>query len=475
VNILFLVNDYLTQPLGVAYLSGVLQQAGHRTEVAALRDVPRQKLLLQEFTPHILCLSLVTGQHSFFLRTAQQIKHNYPHLLILAGGPHPTFYPEFIYEEGIDALCRGEGELSLPSMVDVLAAKGRLPEHLPNWWIKLPSKSVVRNDVGPLIENLDILPYPDRDVFDRAQRGVRRRTIYVMTSRGCPYRCSYCFNHAYNKLYHGKDQVYRQRSVTNLVGELTLLKQKYPLQIIVFQDDTFNLNRAWLKEFANRYPQEIGIPFHCHLRADLLDDAITEMLKHAGCFSVKLGLESAREHIRNGILNRAMSLEEFENACRLLHKHGIRFATENILAIPGSSLDDDCFTYEINCQVKPHHSFATLMQAYPRTDIATYAIKHGFVNSQPHVFPHTFYHDSSINLEDKERRGRLRALFALGVSFGLPVSVVRRLTAYHLRMLYECIDKVWKGYCLRFRIYPYRHGPVDFIRETFQYLCNKYY
>ena len=474
-NILFLTYDYLTQPLGIAYLSGALLQAGHATEVAALHDVPRQKALLQDFKPDLLCLSLITGQHPLFFDAAGKIKTAFPRISVLAGGPHPTFYPECIHENILDAVCRGEAESALPAMVNGLAETGSLPDTLQNWWIKRSDGLVIKNDIGPLIDDLDRLAPPDRTMFDRAHPGIQRRTVYVMTSRGCPYHCSYCFNHAYNKLYAGKGHICRRRSVDSVLGEIRELKRCYPLQIIVFQDDTFNLNREWLAEFAERYPREIGLPFHCHLRADLLDSETAVMLRRAGCLSVKLGLEAGTEHVRNGILQRGMSLEQFETACGLLHSNGIRFATENILAIPGSSFEDDLFTYEVNRRVRPQHSFATLMQVYPRTEIADFAVRSGFVDALDNDFPHTFYEDSTMSLEHKEARGRLRALFAIGVSLGLPVPVIRALAFFRLRRVYELIDRLWKGYCLRFRIYPYRQGLLDFMRETGEYLRNRYY
>ena len=239
---------------------------------------------------------------------------------------------------------------------------------------------------------------------------------------------------------------------------------------MVFQDDTFNLDRKWLHTFCIRYQQEVGLPFHCHLRADLLDEASAGLLRQAGCLSVKLGLESGSEHVRNGILKRSMSLEQFEEACRLLHLHGIRFATENILAIPGSSIEDDLLTYEINRKVRPHHSFATLMQIYPGTGIAEYALEKGFVPGQVTDFPATFYDDSIVEISDKEMRGRLRALFALSVSLNLPVGVVRRLIKLPLRKWFDIMDRFWKGYCLRFRIYPYRQSPLSFVKEVRAYL-----
>ncbi len=346
---------------------------------------------------------------------------------------------------------------------------------VPNWWIKQPDGSISRSDISPLIDNLDELPFPDRDIFDRAVPGHLPVTTYVMTSRGCPYNCSYCFNHAYRELYQGKGPMCRRRSVRNVIEELLLLKKRYPLQIIVFQDDTFNLDRNWLQEFADVYPREINLPFHCHLRADLLDEKTAQLLKQAGCISVKLGLEAGSDYVRNSILKRGMRLDQFENACRLLHRHNIRFATENIFAIPGTTLADDLLTYRINRSVRPHHTFATLMQVYPGTSIASHALQLGLTNTLTTDFPATFYHDSSIAIPDKKKRGRLRALCAIGVSLRLPLPVIKMLISLPLRRFYEFLDRIWKGYCLRFRIYPYNQGLRSFLQDVILYLRGNYY
>jgi anaerobic magnesium-protoporphyrin IX monomethyl ester cyclase len=475
VKIIFLSFDYLTQPLGIASLSAALVQHGHQTEVAALADTLRQEALLRDFKPDILCLSLVTGQHSLFLEKARKIKAVHPQLLILAGGPHPTFYPECIDDDCLDAVCRGEGDSALPALVDAIEKNNGLPKQLPNWWIKQPDGIISRSAISPLIENLDKLPFPDRDIFDRAVPGRLPVTTYVMTSRGCPYNCSYCFNHAYRDLYLGKGTLCRRRSVSNVIEELLLLKKRYPLQIIVFQDDTFNLDRKWLREFSYMYPREINLPFHCHLRADLLDEKTAQLLKQAGCISVKLGLEAGSDYVRNSILKRGMRLDQFENACRLLHRHNIRFATENIFAIPGTTLADDMLTYRINRSVRPHHTFATLMQVYPKTRIADYALEMGYINSLPSQFPATFYHDSAVALPDKEKRGRLRALCAIGVSLRLPLPIIKLLISLPLRRFYEFLDRLWKGYCLRFRIYPYKQGLTSFLQDMILYLRGNYY
>lgn len=474
-RLLFLSFDYLTQPLGIATLSAAVREAGHEAEVAALGDSSRQKSLLRNFRPDMLCLSLITGQHPLFIERARQIKAAHPGIIVLAGGPHPTFYPECIEEPCIDAICRGEGDIALPALADAVDRIGTLPGNMANWWIKGPEGSVSRGDVAPLVADLDRLPHPDRAIYDRARRGAPPVTVFVMASRGCPFNCSYCFNHAYRELYRGRGAMCRRRSVGNVIQEIDQLRRRYPLQIVVFQDDTFNLDRNWLREFADQYASAVGLPFHCHLRADLLDAETADLLQRAGCLSVKLGLEAGREEVRNGILRRGMTLQQFETACALLHKSGIRFATENILAVPGTTLDDDLLTYSVNRRVRPEHTFATLMQVYPRTGIADYALREGFATSAVTDFPATFYEDSAVSISDKAKRGRLRALFALGVSLSLPPAVMRMLSALPLRKAYEFIDRLWKGYCLRFRIYPYKQSVGSFARDVLTYLGGKYY
>jgi len=474
-RLLFLSFDYLTRPLGIAALSAAVRRAGHDTEVAALADSARQKSLLKDFRPDILCLSLITGQHPLFIETARQIKAAYPDLVVLAGGPHPTFYPECIKEPSIDAICRGEGDMALPALLDAIDRTGSLPGKMANWWIKGPDGSISAGDVAPLVADLDGLPYPDRAVFDRARRGALPVTAFVMASRGCPFNCSYCFNHAYRELYRGRGVMCRRRSVGNVVGEITELRRRYPLQMVVFQDDTFNLDKEWLKDFAEGYPGAVGLPFHCHLRADLLDAETADLLRRAGCLSVKMGLEAGSDEVRNGILRRGMTLRQFEAACALLHRNGIRFATENILAVPGTTLEDDLVTFSVNRRVRPEHTFATLMQVYPGTGIAEYALRRGLIASPVTEFPATFYEDSTIAISGKAGRGRLRALFALGVSLKLPVGMMRLLGALPLRKAYEFLDRLWKGYCLRFRIYPYKQDMKSFARDVIAYLRGKYY
>jgi radical SAM superfamily enzyme YgiQ (UPF0313 family) len=474
-KVLFLTYDYLTQPLGIASLASALKQEGHTAEVVSVGDHRRQEHLMSAYAPDILCLSMITGQHTRFVQRARFIRNRLPGIVVLAGGPHATFYPECIEESCLDAVCRGEGDIALPRMVSAIAESGELPAKLENWWIKRPDGAVSKSEVADPIEDLDTLPFPSREPFDRAAPERSPVALYVMTSRGCPYNCSYCFNHAYRQLYRGSGKICRRRSVSHVLSEIEMLKGRYPLQIVVFQDDTFNLNKPWLNEFLDRYPSKIALPFHCHLRADLLDEESARRLAAAGCISVKLGLESGSERVRNGILHRGMSLAQFERACDLLQENHIRFASENILGIPGTTLEDDLLTYEVNRRARPDFAFASLMQVYPRTDMAAFVAREGLVNNPIRRFPESFYEDSSVDIADKPQRGRLRALFALCVGLHVPTGWVSLAIRIPLRKPWEFLDRLWKGYCLRFRLYPCRQSARSFAADLRAYLANRYF
>ncbi len=96
----------------------------------------------------------------------------------------------------------------------------------------------------PYVEDLDSLPFPDRAlVYERDPIAARGKIKHFLTGRGCPYNCTYCFNHALSEIYRGKGQRFRQRSVDNVIEEVRWVRDHYPLEFVVFVDDTFVLSK----------------------------------------------------------------------------------------------------------------------------------------------------------------------------------------------------------------------------------------
>jgi anaerobic magnesium-protoporphyrin IX monomethyl ester cyclase len=252
-------------PLGLLYLSSTLRRAGHevRLAVAAAED---PVAVARQWEPDVVGYSVYTGSQAYYRDLNLQIKAALPGVVSVFGGPHPTYFPEFVEEPGVDAVCLGEGEGAILDLAAALEQGGPLA-NIDNWWFKSDGE-VERNPLRPLEDDLDRLPFPDRELlFDRDSLTRQSGIKHFITSRGCPYDCTYCFNHALGELYRGKGRRLRQASVGRVIEEVRGVRARYPMQFVVFLDDLFIVHVEWLRELAERFPAEVGLPFFCNVRA----------------------------------------------------------------------------------------------------------------------------------------------------------------------------------------------------------------
>jgi anaerobic magnesium-protoporphyrin IX monomethyl ester cyclase len=470
-RILFFAHDLLTMPLGISYLSSIARSLGHRTDVCVLtEDDPVD--LAGRFRPDVLAFSLTSGYHDRYLRLNERLKKVLPDAISVIGGPHATFFPEVIERDGVDVVVVGEGEDAFRELITCIE-RGADYTAVPNVWAKTRD-GVARNPVRPLIQDLDRIPFPDRALYARHTRNMILKTPFVMTGRGCPYQCSYCFNHAYNRLYSFEKRIVRRRSVKNVLEELKDVLSHFPVEIFIFQDDCFILNPSWVREFCAAYGREIRKPFHCHLRANLVTSEIVQSLARAGCLSVKMAIESSDDDIRNRVLRRGMSREQMLEACRLLRESGIRLVTQNIIGNPGETLDGALETLRFNTLCRPQYAFVTLLQPYPRTDIGEYARRAGLLEG-PASVPETFFARTTLRIPDRERMERLRKLFPVAVESRLVLRLLPGLLKLPLDGLWALIDKLWKGYCIKHRELPYHLSLREYFLSLRQYVASSYY
>ncbi|MBN1434331.1 B12-binding domain-containing radical SAM protein [Candidatus Fermentibacterales bacterium] len=478
-RILFLIHDPITAPLGVGYLSTLARSAGHDVGVAALVEQDPVGTA-RAFHPDIIAFGSTSGFHRKYLELNAELARETGAVSIM-GGAHPTFFPEVVTAEQHppDFAVRGEGEHSFLAFLEHMEGRRGLDD-VGNLLYRAEDGSLRANPLNPLIEDLDTVPYPDRGLTSRFGAWEHRKAVFVITGRGCPYDCSYCFNHSYNELYSGLGTRVRRRSVANVMGELHELRGLIPeLQMIVFQDDVFILDHEWVLKFTDSYAREIGLPFHCHLRANLVTREIARALRAAGCVSIKMAIETADDRLRNELLNRRMSRQTIVDACRWVREAGIVLVTQNILGIPTGTLEDDLDTLRLNIECKPAFAFATLLQPYPRTSIGDYCRANGFLDqSSPEAaraLPDSFFDMSPLRIDHKRERERLRKLFALAIEFPFLRAFLRTLLRTPLDGLYDKLDKLWKGFCFKFREFPYRLGFGEFARIVLTYFRSRYY
>ena len=430
--------------LGIMYLSAVLKQAGHEFKVF----IGERNLIksLKKFSPDLIGFSAVTGPHFWDLKVARKIKEVMD-VPIVFGGPHATFFPEVIKEDCVDIVCRGEGEYAMLELANRMEA-GKDIRKIKNLWVKADGK-IYRNELRPLIENLDELPFPDREIYYKKYKFLRNYPMKVfLTGRGCPYECTFCFNHVMKKLYRNKGKYVRRRSVDNVIEEIKQVREKYPLQLIEFMDDTFILNPKWLEEFFEKYRKEIDIPYICYVRADLVNEKIVKGLKQSGCIAVCWGIESGNDFIRNVVLKKKETRHQIFKTARLLRKYGIKMSVYNILALPGETLEDAFETLKLNVKLKVDWPWCSIFQPYPGTELAEYAKRKGYLvtNFNFNNFHYTFFDKSVLKQKNIHEMVNLQKLFFCLAKIPSFISIAKILVKLPLDKLYSLIFTLSFGY-----------------------------
>jgi radical SAM superfamily enzyme YgiQ (UPF0313 family) len=462
-RVLFVAQQIDYEPQGIMHLSSALKAAGHEVELAvgAYQD---PVAVARASQPDVVAYSVITGSQRYYLDVNRRLKAEVPDTFSVFGGPHPTFFPEMVREPGVDGICRGEGEKAMVDLVNGLAGGGaKAVLGLDNW--SFPHNGdTLANPVRPYVADLDSLPFPDRAlVYDRDPIAARSKIKHFLTGRGCPYNCTYCFNHALSEIYRGKGRRFRQRSVDNVIEEICWVRNHYPLEFVVFVDDTFVLSTDWLAEFAEKYPRKVTeggrpLPFFCNTRANLVTAEQVNLLKEAGCHCVSMGIESGNDRIRNGLLKRRMSQEQILEASRLIREGGLHLTTTNMIGLPTSTLSDDFQTLELNIKARPSYAHVFIFQPYPRTELGEFTREHGWMVGTFDDIGEVAWDHSVLKFDEVHKRGLtvLQRFFAIGVEWPRTVPLIKRLMRVPDNPVFWLLNKGWKGWAIKNRVHPVR-------------------
>jgi len=371
-------------PLGVGYLSSILNGNGHKTSLLVLDSFNELKVSgkIKKFKPNLIAITSTSDQIILSKKFVDFIYKKFK-LPIILGGIHATVAPEeCVNILGVTGICRGEGEYAMLEFADALG-KNKEFTGIRNFWFKKNGK-IIKNYLRPLIRNLDSLPFPNRRLmnYQRLLDARKDRDAEFMASRGCPYTCSYCINHTYKKMYANNGKFLRFRSADNVIAEIKEVISRYNVKIITFHDDTFTLNRAWLKRFCESYKKEINKPFFCNSRPDTLDEENIRLLKSAGCIKINIGIESGNDVIRNKILERHINEREIIKSFGLCNKYGIKTLAFNMIGLPYETEENIKETIRLNKKVKPSIIFASIFRPYPGTKLFRLCKKNKWISKR---------------------------------------------------------------------------------------------
>ena len=462
--------------LGVEYLVAILKEAGHEVELlfdSGVGDMefklnflkkfmkPEDVMLekARKFKPQLIAVSCLNNMTTWAKQMCTLFKKEF-NVPVLIGGLQPTMVPEMFMRNDwdVDIICRGEGEdaiLELCNSID----KGQIDYSIQNLWFKKPNGEIVKNEIRSLERDIDTLPFPDKSIF--FEYGAFSTRLYIMASRGCPYKCTYCFNHNYQRLYKDKGNYVRFRKPEKVIDEVVHFKEKYPgIKEVFFYDDNFTLKKIWTLELCRQYKERVyniyKMPFKCLVRADQIDIDVARALKESGCIYVDMGLESGDDYIRNEILKRNMSDEEIINAANCFHEVGLEFTTLNMVGFPGETPEQMLKTIAINQKIKPAAALMTTFFPFPKTDLAERSVREGYINEKNYLQMlegHVSYKEETIlDHPYKKEIMWVWAFFPIAVRYPKLMPLLSRLPPHKsFRFISTFFSTPMRNYIIRFK------------------------
>jgi len=395
---------------GTAALSGALKAMGAETRLIHLNDALYGTLSIEEiaervldFDPHLICFSVMSQQYKYALNIARELKKRFPYPLAL-GGIHATMVPHDVASDNVfDFIGLGECDLALPALVKAIWEDKDLTS-ISNIWVKTES-GYKKNPLGPFPE-LQTLPPKDYELFD-LDRMLEHMNgwMSIITSRGCPYRCSYCFNHEFLNRYRKEAKVkpssyLRRYPIERMINEMAMLKEKHPaIKTFIIDDDLFTLNEKYVIEFCQAYIQaSIKIPFVVNAHVQVFTPSMAQALKEAGCKILKFGVESGSERIRREILRRDMSNDTIYKAFGIAHDAGLHTSAFLMIGLPLEERKDLEATIDMIAGLKPGRFRWAIFYPFPGTDIHKLCVQKDLIDQARMKNLDNFYEASALRL-----------------------------------------------------------------------------
>ena len=363
-------------PIGLAYLAAVLESNGNEVTVldclATDIDHERLKEKLGSFNPNLIGISSMTPMVQSTMLSAKGAKEACPNATVVLGGPHATFMDKEILNEepAVDVVVRGEGEQTLLELTQKIANRENLKD-VEGLTFRSQGQ-IVQNPNRPYIQNLDELPFPAYKLFPLDKYRLFGKLFFpVITSRGCPFQCSFCTT----SRILGKQ--YRERSPKNIGNELELLKNEYNADSFTFYDDTLTLDKKRVFEICDEIKsRKIDVPWDCQTRVDQISEEILAKMKATNCQQVFFGAESGCQDVLDAVKKRT-TVEQNEKAIKMAKKAGLFVAISIIIGYPGETAEMRKQTFDFIRRSEPDDVYLCIATPYPGTDLRLLVEKMG--------------------------------------------------------------------------------------------------
>ena len=369
----FVKDVVISPPLGLCYISSSISHSlgvdADIVDCAILNlDKDGVKNEIKKRDPKIIGISTSTHTYKNALKIASLAKELNSDTTTVLGGPHSSILDrDTLQNEPVDIVVRQEGELTMIDLTNLrVFGKGDISSIRGITYRK--EGSIRRNPDQPLIEDLDVLPFPARHLLPLSLYKV---PATIITGRGCPSRCIFCAAKALS------GERYRVRSPDNVVAETKQMLSEIKPQFLFIADDTFTIFHDRTKEICKRY-KELAIKWVCESRVNTINEMIIKEMVGSGCYMIQFGVESGSQEILDSI-RKGITIEQIRKAVRLCREHGVKAVCSFMIPHPDDTLDTIKQTKSLMEELRDLDAqiFVSLTTPFPGTYLYDNATKLG--------------------------------------------------------------------------------------------------
>ncbi|MCW1309769.1 MAG: radical SAM protein [Candidatus Nanoarchaeia archaeon] len=367
-------------PLGLLYIASSLRIAGYEVKFidSQALNLTTQELKreIKKFDPNVIATMAMTSTLKGALEVCKLAKEVSKEIKTVIGGPHMYIFPkETVSYDFVDFGVSGEGEFRIIELLEFLKGKKKI-QHIDGLTYE-KRKKIHHIPVKRYIKDINLIPFPSRDIIqiNKYYSIISLHPFTTMiTSRGCPFNCSYCFKSPI-------DRYIRFRSKENTIAEIEQCLNNFKLKEIWFYDDTFTLNRKHVEGICNEIiARNIKFKWEAPTRVDTIDFKLLKLMKKAGCLRLRLGIESGNSRILK-LMKKGINKRQIEKAIKMCKKVGIETFCFFMLGYPTETEKEMKKTIDFAIKLNPDWAMFSITTPYPETELYKFAGELGLVDS----------------------------------------------------------------------------------------------
>jgi radical SAM superfamily enzyme YgiQ (UPF0313 family) len=386
------VNMNSTDMLNVyhLYLEGI-KDPGHAIWAEARK-------IIRDFQPEVIGITFMSTKMGAVQNLTRIAKEEYPQVPVVLGGAHPSV----LYESSLrgipaDFVVIGEGEETLAELIEYLGTGRTDYNHIQGLAFIDPGGTVQATPPRPLIRELDSLPFPDRESLHLVNRYRPEDMSMIMTSRGCPYNCTFC-----SSLWERRT---RYRSIPNIIAEIEFIRDRFQSDTIYFKDDTFTLNRKRVFAFCDALEESgLQINWECLTRIELVDEELIRRMRETGMFNLKIGIETGSQRLLK-VSNKNLTLDDIKRGAEILNRLEQKWSAFFMLGFPDETAEEIAMTWKLIEEIRPTYVSMSVLAPYPGCEIYYDLEKEGAIdeNTDWNLYdPFSLYANSSLVFSQDE-------------------------------------------------------------------------